>query len=303
MNDLTSVNKTAIKARLEQVADQLGEPPVRSIHARPGCCERPVPGFEAYVPCNKKAEYVVMLKVPNEDRFESELVCSDCLVNPPSEYADAIEQVTAAQAPPSVSDLMLQEEDSEPDKLDKLRSLCTDLRAVEAEMEALQVRMEALAAERHALRVKAIPELMAECRVPFIGLAEEEGFPECTVVVEDHVSACISVEWEEYLRARAFRWLDEHQYGDLIKTSVVISFPREYRNKALQLIETLGDLVSGAIIEVKESVHASTLTSWLTELVKSKKPLPPLEVIGGHIERRAELKKPGKRKISTKRRK
>jgi hypothetical protein len=200
---------------------------------------------------------------------------------------------------------MLAEDESPPDKLDQLRSMCADLRAVETEMEDLQTRLDALAAERHTLRTKAIPDLMMDCKVPGITLGEEGRFAACNVVIEDFVSACIAADWDDDRRKRGFDCLEAREAGDLIKTRVIYNFPREARAKALEFMRQIEEMLPGIAVtaEIKEDVHAQTLGAWLRELVKSGKPLPPLEVIGGTVEKRAELKKPGKLKISTKRRK
>jgi hypothetical protein len=288
---------------MEDLTNAETESTTRAIRARPGCCERPVPGFETYVPCNNKAAWRIVWGPNGEETYE--LVCDECIAPLRGAFGVKVIHPYPEEDNTHVQALMLAEDESPPDKLDQLRNLCSDLRAVETEMENLQTRLDTLAAERHTLRTKAIPDLMMECKVPGISLGEEDGFAPCDVVIEDFVTACIAADWDDERRKRGFACLEAREAGDLIKTRVVYNFPREARAQALEFMRTIEEILPGIAVtaEIKEDVHAQTLGAWLREIVKSGKPLPPLEVIGGIVEKRAELRKPGKRKLSTKRRK
>jgi hypothetical protein len=143
------------------------------------------------------------------------------------------------------------------------------------------------------------------------------------VKAENYYKANIAAEWEPQRRAEAFGWLDANGHGDLIRTDVTLSFAREDRAFATQLVNWLKAIDLAGLIRVlaendelvvdlalpeglrnvaagknspvlpgvtaKENVPWNTLTAWLKEQVE-KGNTPPLDTIGGEVGRIVKLK-------------
>jgi hypothetical protein len=117
---------------------------------------------------------------------------------------------------------------------------------------------------------------------------EEGNLPEIEVKVEAFYSASIAKGWDAAKKKAAFAYLESLDAGDLIKTIVSIPFKREERDEVQKLVDLVED--EGFETEVEESVHASTLKSWLKERTEKHKEETDLEKIGGMIGRIAKLK-------------
>lgn len=174
------------------------------------------------------------------------------------------------------------------DKLSVIRAKLAEARDLEMEVEKLTDRLTEAKRELNTLLTKTLPDMFQEARIRVLGLEAEGNIPEYVATLAPFYSAGIPASWDEAKRKKAFEWLDINGHGDLIKTQVEVAFPREKRDEANEAIAALNDL--GFDPEVKESVHAATLTAWLREQVEDGS-LPPLDVIGGVVGKTIKLKR------------
>lgn len=156
------------------------------------------------------------------------------------------------------------------------RLVAADARVAEAE-EALRT------AEAHArrLREEALPEAMAE-----LGLAELQ--------LDDGTK--ISVALEVYCgipaaeRERAFQWLEDNDFGGLIKTEVKVPFGRNDDERAA--LRKLVQILESERFEyqAKQDVHAQTLKAWLKEQLREGRQDLPLQLFGARPVTLAKVK-------------
>jgi len=141
-----------------------------------------------------------------------------------------------------------------------------------------------------------LPALMDELGVSRFDLPPDGNHPGVSLEVKPHYHANIAADWPEEKRSAAFRALTDAGHGDLIRTEVTISLPREDHARLAKL--TAGLEKAKLNFSVKESVHFGTLTAWVREQLeavaaiphkqKQKEALaalPPLEVIGARVGR------------------
>lgn len=187
------------------------------------------------------------------------------------------------------------------DKLDRLRSLISRARDVTAEISDLETRLDEKNSELFNITNTIIPDLMDEVGVPMMELKPKGNLPGVSVKTVPLISAGIAQSWPAEKRAEAFGWLENNGHGDLIKTEITVSMPREKRLDAVQLAQRLKG--EGLDVAVKNSVHTATLTKWFKEMLSDHKAkLPPLDLIGGFIGRRAEISLEGETSKPRKRR-
>lgn len=139
---------------------------------------------------------------------------------------------------------------------------------------ALVLNEELLKATKEALRQvqeNDLPMAMAEAGITAFTLEDGTG-----IVIEDVLSASIpsastiastrdraAAEAMARRRSDAFAWLDEHGFGDLIKTEVSTQFGRGELEEAKEIADFLQS--QGLQAEVTQGVHAGTLKAWVRE--------------------------------------
>jgi hypothetical protein len=172
-----------------------------------------------------------------------------------------------------------------PDMIEKIKALALRARTREKAVAMLSNSLaEAKRQLDHVLTVE-LPELMDQAGIPSVTITD--GNNVYTVNVKTSYNANIAASWDQERRKAAFDWLDNHGHGSLIKTEVVTSFPRDDRDQVAEFIGYLDE--AGHSYMKKEGVHAGTLSSWLKEMITSGR-TPPLDVIGGYVERVAKIK-------------
>jgi hypothetical protein len=172
-----------------------------------------------------------------------------------------------------------------------VRHLAIEARNLELEKSTLEDRLKQVNTRLSRIYYSELPAIMDEAETDSLGLPAEGNFPAYDLELVKEIKANISADWDDEKRTAAIGWLDENGHGDLVKTEVRAFFPREDREEAHKFAEEAKRADPGkARVEVKESVHNATLTAWLKELFRDGKPIPPLDVIGGVIAKRASLK-------------
>lgn len=151
-------------------------------------------------------------------------------------------------------------------------------------IENTEARLSELNKQAYALEREQLPELMLNAGVDRLGIPAEGNYPAYDLKMDPYYKASISAEWEADKRRAAFEYLESKGAADLIRTEVIISLPREMREKAKELMERinadLDAMEATANIETKENVHWATLTSWLKETTEAGEDVD-LEKIGG----------------------
>ena len=118
------------------------------------------------------------------------------------------------------------------------------------------------------LREETIPSAMQE-----LGLDEVKLSTGQTVSIKQDVYASISDE----NKPKAFAWLNEHDFGGIIKTDVIVAFGKGEQEAASALAQEMRENDLDA--SVKEGVHPQTLKAFLREQIASGSSVP-LELFG-----------------------
>ena len=172
--------------------------------------------------------------------------------------------------------------------LERLKAKVAYARDIEALVSDLSQRLKDANTQLQLLYQKDLPDLMDEAGVDKVGLPASGNLPAMDAELRPFYSANIAASWDEDRRQAAFNWLEEHGHGDLIKTDVTLSYAREDREEAKEMAEDLR--IRGYTPQLKEGVHAQTLSAWLREQIEDRHHFPPLETIGGSVGRVVRLK-------------
>lgn len=165
------------------------------------------------------------------------------------------------------------------DSLAQLTALAERYVAYEVEVEAAENALKEAKARMTALREEDIPALMTELGVNLIKL--EDG---TKVEVKDEVYCGIS----EANKEPAFAWLEEHEFGGIIKTSIALQFGKDELETAMAAFEKIREL--GYEAQIARSVHASTLKAFVKEQLEKAAELP-LELFGARSVKQAKFTK------------
>lgn len=127
----------------------------------------------------------------------------------------------------------------------------------EQQAEVSRIEDELSAAKRELLRTETedLPELMRE-----LGLGELKLTDGSKVTIKDDVHCGLSEE----RRAAGLAWLEEHDFGGMIKTELSISFGRGEAEIAAELAEKVAELVDRDVL-LARNVHAATLKAFIKE--------------------------------------
>jgi len=168
------------------------------------------------------------------------------------------------------------------DKLALVREKAAQVRDLEHEIENLEQRLADKKSELFDLCHIQLPGLMDEIGINSIGIAANGNMPAINAVLRPFYRANIGKTWSEERKAAAFDWLTNNGFGDLIKTEVVMKFPREQFKKAKKILAELSKKKLNP--ELSQRVHNQTLTAWLREQIEQGHS-PPLNLLGAEIGR------------------
>lgn len=146
----------------------------------------------------------------------------------------------------------------------------------------IEERLKAEKQELLKLETEVLPELMLE-----IGLTEFTLKDGSKVAVKRDINCAIT----EVNRYDAHEWLKANGFAGLIKTQVSVEFDRGANEEAQQFAQTVTELRDGEAPKVLNTVHASTLKSFVKEQLE-KGEMVPEDLFSLHVFNRATYKKP-----------
>ena len=146
------------------------------------------------------------------------------------------------------------------------------------EIEDFEYKLKQLKAEERKMSQEEIPSLMDNLGFEKITLKDGR-----FVSVKDAVQASIPVD----KRPAAYRWMDEHGHGDLIKIALGLRFARGEKESAVSVFDSLQN--QGLSPTMNESVHAGTLKAWAREELAQGRSLPE-SLFKIHVVRQTTVK-------------
>ena len=144
------------------------------------------------------------------------------------------------------------------------KALVDSERAVESAEEALKACKEAA----RLLREESMPSAMQELGLESLQLDTGQ-----KITIKQDVYASIPAE----RKAEAFAWLEDRDFGGLIKMEVVAYFNKGSNDAALKLLKELE--AQGFDSTLDKGIHAQTLKAFLREQIAAGAELP-LELFG-----------------------
>ena len=149
------------------------------------------------------------------------------------------------------------------EQMGTLGSAVNALLAKQKEIQDVEIALKELKRHERMLNQDTIPQLMSNLGFEKITLSTGQ-----QVTVKDSVQCAIPA----IIRPEAYKWMDEHGHGDLIKIALTAKFARGEKEQADAAFDALIDV--GANPNQTESVHAGTLKAWAREELGQGHSLP-----------------------------
>ena len=162
------------------------------------------------------------------------------------------------------------------EQLGELGKAAGDLVTQQHLVAAAERDLKEMKAEERRLAEQVIPELMDNLGMDKITLRSGH-----VISVKDAVQCGILAA----NRPKAYKWLDEHGHGGLIKTAVAAKFGRGEKEDALNAMAAL----EGYNPTLTESVHAGTLKAWARVELEAGRALPD-DIFNVHVVRLTTVK-------------
>lgn len=188
---------------------------------------------------------------------------------------------------PDVATDLIPLEDAKPLSDNEIKSVVELARQqwqLEKDIERLQAELEEKKRELDAISLKELPQLMTE-----LGIRGQTMSDGTELELKEEVYGTITGEKAPL----AFKWLEDHEHGDLIKRQFTILFGRDDEAWAKKFTRDLAQRKRPLNSSVKRAVHPQTLNKWLREMIKEGKSFPE-ELFGVHRRKVAVLKPPKK---------
>lgn len=162
-----------------------------------------------------------------------------------------------------------------------LRSLAEELLAAQAEVARIELELET---------ANGVVKDIVENRIPNVaeGLEGEFDIGEGRkLIIKEEIRA--SVAGEKLIPAVA--WLDEHDYGGIVKRELTFSFGKDDHEKVKKFKEAVAPILrqQGLVLREKNAIHPATLLSWVKEQLGEGIELPK-EIFGIFRQRKAKVK-------------
>ena len=174
-----------------------------------------------------------------------------------------------------------------PDKIDQLDDgqldgvsrLANEAATLEHKLAEQEQAMKETKAALHKITDEQLPEAL-----------EEMGLQKFTLTDGSEISVkpIYSASIPKDRREEAFQWLRDHEFGDLVKNNVTVTFGRGEDEDAKEFLNLCGS--QGYAPDQLEKVEPMTLKAWLRERVEAGDAVP-LDLFGAFISQRATIKR------------
>lgn len=168
---------------------------------------------------------------------------------------------------------------ADPVTLERLNAKCDEALALEDQVKNLTTTLEIASKALNRLKAVEIPEMMNEIGLEKIVRAGRE------IAVHDFISG--SLPKEEQARAKAIKWLEEHDGAGIIKTTVSSAFGRGEHELATKVAQAVAEAGGEPLVET--GVHSATLQSFARERLKNGEEIDT-EVLGLYTGRVVKIK-------------
>lgn len=145
-------------------------------------------------------------------------------------------------------------------------------------------------AEQTLKEKKAYADDIAQVRIPAATDGLEGKFDlgnDRTLEVKEEIRASVAGD----KLAPAVQWLDEHDYGSIVKRTLVFEFGKDDDEKVKKFKEAVTPIIREQKLVMKEktAIHPQTLLAWVKERLKEGDKLP-IETFGIFRQKTAKVK-------------
>ena len=164
-------------------------------------------------------------------------------------------------------------------KLDGVSRLAQEAALLEKEIAQYEQFAKEKKQALHKITDEQLPEALEE-----MGLQKFTLTDGAEISVKPIYSASIPKDRKD----EAFEWLRDHEFGDLVKNNVTVTFGRGEDETAKEFVSLCGS--KGFVPSQLEKVEPMTLKAWLRERVEAGDAIP-LDLFGAFISQRAIIKR------------
>lgn len=164
------------------------------------------------------------------------------------------------------------------DDLLSVAEMAQRAKAIEKELADLEKTVEEKKAALRKITEEALPARFQE-----LGMTSFDMVDGSKITIKPFYNASI----REETRGRAFEWLREQGYDDIIKNQVSVRFGRKEDGLCDGLVANLRE--QGYPVEHTQKVEPQTLKAWAKEMVERGRPLPA-DLFGLYVGQRAVIK-------------
>ena len=165
------------------------------------------------------------------------------------------------------------------DKLDGVARLAQEAAILEKEIAEFEQFAKEKKQALHKITDEQLPEALEE-----MGLQKFTLTDGAEISVKPIYSASIPRDRKD----EAFQWLRDHEFGDLVKNNVTVTFGRGEDTIAKDFVDLCGS--QGFTPSQLEKGEPMTLKAWLRERVEAGDAVP-LDLFGAFISQRATIKR------------
>jgi len=141
------------------------------------------------------------------------------------------------------------------DRLEKIMAYGEKMAVLDSDIVDLQAKIDIKNRELKNISMEVLPELLNEAGMTSFVLNNGK-----TVELTDSIQTSIIAA----MKPQALQWLEDNGYGGMIKSNIVVSYPREEKalaNKLMKQLQARKTVVSSDIKQ-EANVHAGTLKAW-----------------------------------------
>ena len=178
---------------------------------------------------------------------------------------------------------------AETDVVKRARMFAIALQELRQELTDLEARAETVKAAINKLEIEDLPAAMDEAGVDSLGVPAHGNYPAFDIEINPVFEGGIPASWPDDRRQAALEAMESYGYGDLIKVELAVRLPKGQIDVARSIQDVI-ETDYGYTPEVKQTIHTQTFRGWLRDAYKRGLTIPPLEVIGGFVGRKAKIK-------------
>jgi len=160
-----------------------------------------------------------------------------------------------------------------------ISEMARDYKAKEQLVADLEEKLKKAQEDFKDIAERKLPALMDEARQ--LEVTTDDGLK---IAIKEKLRGSIPKAQQD----EAFKWLDDHDHGDLIKREVTISFNRDEEAWAKKFMADLQKRKKPVRFKLERSVHPSTLASFATEQLEEGVDIP-LQTFGLYRQRSAQV--------------